>query len=127
MKATVLIVDDEPAVLENCERLLRPHGLDCVTLPDSARFRDSFRATRPDVVLCDLKMPDLDGPGFFQQITRRHPHLVSRVAFLTGDSLSPESHEFIDLSGAPCLAKPFSLGEVYDVIRGLTREMPVVV
>lgn len=123
----ILVIDDDAEVAVLLQDALRAAGNHVEIAPNGLVALEKLERLACDAILCDLKMPDLDGPGFFQQITRRHPHLVSRVAFLTGDSLSPESHEFIDLSGAPCLAKPFSLGEVYDVIRGLTREMPVVV
>ena len=123
----ILVIDDDAEVAVLLQDALRAAGNHVEIAPNGLVALEKLERLACDVILCDLKMPELDGPGFFQQITRRHPRLVSRIAFLTGDSLSPESHEFIDLSGAPCLAKPFSLGEVYDVIRGLTREMPVAV
>ena len=123
----ILVIDDDTEVAVLLQDALRAAGNHVEIAPNGLVALEKLERLACDVILCDLKMPELDGPGFFQQITRRHPRLVSRIAFLTGDSLSPESHEFIDLSGAPCLAKPFGLGEVYDVIRGLTREMPVAV
>ncbi|MBI4543316.1 MAG: response regulator, partial [Gemmatimonadetes bacterium] len=76
MKATVLIVDDEPAMLENCERLLRRQGLECATLVDSSLFRETFRATRPDVVLCDLKMPGKDGFAVLTEALEEDPQIA---------------------------------------------------
>lgn len=60
-RARVLIVDDEPAMLENCERLLARHGHRCRTLSDAARVREVLRDYQPDVLLLDLRMPDVDG------------------------------------------------------------------
>lgn len=123
----ILVVDDDPEVAVLLQDVLRAAGNHVEIAPNGLVALQKLERLACDAILCDLKMPELDGPGFFQQITRRHPRLVSRIAFLTGDALSPESHEFIDLTGAPCLTKPFSLGEVYDVIRGLTRETPIAV
>jgi DNA-binding NtrC family response regulator len=106
MKATVLIVDDEPAVLENCERLLRPHGLDCVTLGDSARFRETFRATEPDLVLCDLKMPGKDGFALLAEALEEDPEVP--VIVLTAYATLESAVRAIKAGAFDYLAKPFT-------------------
>ena len=57
----VLIVDDEPAMLENCERILSSEGYACTLLSDPRRFRAVAAECQPDVVLTDLRMPGADG------------------------------------------------------------------
>ncbi|MBI4513948.1 MAG: sigma-54-dependent Fis family transcriptional regulator [Gemmatimonadetes bacterium] len=57
----ILIVDDEPEMLENCRRLLTREGHRCTTLAEAAEFPRVLRESRPDVVLCDLRMPAADG------------------------------------------------------------------
>ena len=42
-----------------------------------------------DLILSDIKMPELDGPGFYRELERGYPHLLRRLGFLTGDTLSP--------------------------------------
>jgi hypothetical protein len=59
-----------------------------------------------------MRMPDLDGPGFYHELERRHPHLVSRVIFLTGDVMSPESAAFFARIDCPRLEKPFKTGVI---------------
>ncbi|MBI1958577.1 MAG: hypothetical protein HYS36_05035, partial [Candidatus Rokubacteria bacterium] len=58
-------------------------------------------------ILSDIKMPELDGPGLYRELERRHPDLASRVIFLTGDRLAPGTAEFLGRTGAPVLTKPF--------------------
>ena len=106
MKATVLIVDDEPAVLENCERLLRPHGLDCVTLGDSARFRETFRTTEPDLVLCDLKMPGKDGFALLAEALEEDPEVP--VIVITAYATIESAVRAIKAGAFDYLAKPFT-------------------
>ena len=60
-KARILVVDDEQAMLENCERLLTRKGYVCRTLQDASRFREVMTEVQPDVLILDLRMPDVDG------------------------------------------------------------------
>jgi two-component system response regulator AtoC len=60
-RARVLVIDNEQAMLENCERLLARDGYACTTLADPMRFRQVAAELQPDVVLTDLRMPGADG------------------------------------------------------------------
>jgi CheY-like chemotaxis protein len=64
-----------------------------------------------------MRMPDLDGPGFYRELERRHPHLLSRLIFLTGDVLSSQAQAFFDQVARPRLVKPFRAQEVRRVIQ----------
>ena len=57
----VLIVDDEPDMVENCARILAPAGYRCLTTTDPHRALAMLEADRPDLLLTDLKMPGMDG------------------------------------------------------------------
>ncbi|MEW5915407.1 MAG: sigma-54 dependent transcriptional regulator [Gemmatimonadota bacterium] len=61
MACRVLIIDDEPAMLENIERILRTEHYECRTLSEPLRFREEAAAWAPDVVVSDIRMPDADG------------------------------------------------------------------
>jgi CheY-like chemotaxis protein len=65
-----------------------------------------------DAILCDLRMPEMDGPGFYHELKSRNRKLSQRVIFVSGDalSLSPEQRQALD--GRPVLEKPFSLAEL---------------
>jgi two-component system NtrC family sensor kinase len=64
-----------------------------------------------------MRMPDLDGPGFYRELQQRYPHLLSRIIFLTGDVLSPEAQAFFDQVDNARLEKPFRAQEVRRVIQ----------
>src|SRR5262249_49355801 len=70
-----------------------------------------------DVILCDMRRPDLDGPGFYHALEQHHPHLRSWVIFLTGDVLSAEGQAFFAQSARPRVIKPFKAEEVRRVIQ----------
>jgi DNA-binding NtrC family response regulator len=60
-RARVLVIDDEQAMLENCERLLTREGYACTTLAEPLRFRQVAAEIDPDVIITDLRMPGADG------------------------------------------------------------------
>ena len=60
-RARVLVIDDEQAMLENCERLLSREGYTCTTLAEPLRFRQVAAEVDPDVIITDLRMPGADG------------------------------------------------------------------
>jgi DNA-binding NtrC family response regulator len=80
--ARILIVDDEPDMLENITRILGRQGYACVTAPDGARGRELLEADRPDLLLTDLKMPGADGMELLRQAKEIDPALP--VIVITG-------------------------------------------
>jgi len=60
-RARILIVDDEPDMVENCARILKREGYECLTANDGRRALEILESTQPDLLLTDLKMPGLDG------------------------------------------------------------------
>ena len=112
----ILVVDDEHYVADMLADLLRldDHRVDVA--PNGHVALERLRAQPYDLVLIDLKMPELDGPGLYEALARDHPQLLRRLVFLTGDALSPEVSAFLERVGAPYLYKPFTLEEVRRVI-----------
>jgi hypothetical protein len=113
----ILIVDDEPVVGMVLADLLSGDGHRPDTAANGAVALEKLQADSYDLVLSDLRMPVLDGPGLYREIERRHPEMVRRFVFMTGDTLSAGTREFLERTGAPSLNKPFSLDEVRRVIQ----------
>jgi DNA-binding response OmpR family regulator len=82
---------------------------------------DRLRQGTYDLVLSDIRMPELDGLGLYQEVRRLHPEMSRRFVFLTGDRLSAETGRFLASAGAPSLAKPFHLDEVLSVVRRMLQ------
>ena len=57
----ILVVDDEPDMVENCVRILRRAGYRCMSATDPHRALALLESERPDLLLTDLKMPEIDG------------------------------------------------------------------
>ena len=113
----VLIIDDEPEILELLVDVLRSDGLEAETACSGASAMEKLRERTFDLVLSDVRMPELDGAGLYRELERIDPNLTSRFVFMTGDSLSAETRQFIERVGALSLSKPFSPDEVRRVVR----------
>src|SRR5262249_62420060 len=69
----ILIVDDEPDMVENCARILRRSGHRCLTATDPRRALALLESERPDLVLTDLKMPEVDGLAVLRRTPKNKP------------------------------------------------------
>jgi CheY-like chemotaxis protein len=70
-----------------------------------------------DLVICDLKMPRMDGMSFYRMLSAAVPGLARRVIFVTGDLAGTEAETFLQESGCRWLAKPFRLGDLLRAVR----------
>ena len=60
-----------------------------------------------DLVVSDLRMPDLDGPALYDFVRTERPDLAARMAFATGDTLGAAAARFLAEAKRPVLEKPF--------------------
>jgi CheY-like chemotaxis protein len=112
-----LIIDDEPGMRRALQRLLARSGHDVATAANGKEALAALEVQSYEVILCDMRMPGLDGPAFFRELEQRHPYLLSRVVFLTGDVLEPEAQAFFAQVANLRLEKPFKTQQVRQVIQ----------
>ena len=103
----VLVVDDEPDLLSVIGEILAARGYQVETAAIGPVALERLERARFDLILSDVRMPGLDGPAFYQALEERHPELVGRVVFMTGNMLTEDTADFFAATGAPCLRKPF--------------------
>ena len=119
--SVILLVDDEPSMISALARLLRRDG-HTVEIAANGRLALAMLQERAyDLILSDLRMPELDGPGLYRALEVHYPHLCQRFILLTGDTLSPEVFAFVAESGVPRLTKPFTAAAVRSVIQQALR------
>jgi len=117
----VLVVDDEPDVAGVLVDLLRTEHEQVETAADGRAALEKIEQTQYDLIMCDVRMPGVDGPELYRTLRLLHSELLPRFVFLTGDTLNPESREFVQQTGAPCISKPFDFDEVYRVVGRVLR------
>jgi PAS domain S-box-containing protein len=119
---TILIVDDEAEIRETLTEILRCARHRIVTAASGREALERMSAQRYDVILTDIRMPDVDGRALYREIERRWPKQAARVVFVTGDTLASALREFVSESGRPVIEKPFLPSEVRRVVFGLAAE-----
>jgi two-component system NtrC family sensor kinase len=117
----VLVVDDEPIIQDLLVDALSSsrHSVDTASGGEEA-LRKLERGAY-DVILLDLKMPDMDGRQVFETLSTRWPDLRHRVVFSSGDTVHPETRDYIQKMGRPCLDKPFRLESLAEVLSEVVR------
>jgi two-component system NtrC family sensor kinase len=111
--ACILVVDDEPEVAALLADIVGEFGEVEVALGGVEAIHCLERhSQRFDAVISDLRMPEVDGITLYREICARWPRLATRVILVTGDSLSPDLHEFLESSCCPVMEKPFIPAEV---------------
>lgn len=104
----ILIAEDEAEVAETLRDLLEREGYRVTVTNDGAAALTVLDHAEFDFILSDLRMPGLSGADFYHRLTETKPHLLSRIAFITGDTLGPAMHDFLQASGRHVLEKPFT-------------------
>jgi CheY-like chemotaxis protein len=114
-----LVVDDEADIADTIRELLEREGFHVTVASDGAAALMALDRGEFDVVLSDLRMPGVSGPEMYERVREIRPQLLSRIAFVTGDTLGASMDHFLKESGRPVLEKPFTRAGVRCVVSAL--------
>ncbi|KAF0964543.1 DNA-binding response regulator [Rhodococcus sp. ACS1] len=119
VEARVLVVDDEPNILELLSVSLRFQGFEVATASTGAEGLDTARTFRPDAVILDVMMPGMDGFGLLKRL--RADGVDAPVLFLTAKDAVEDKISGLTLGADDYVTKPFSLEEVVTRLRVILR------
>jgi signal transduction histidine kinase len=113
----VLVIDDDPGILQFVEDAFsgEPVVIETALGGQDGIARLSTGRTY-DVILSDMRMPDIDGRSIFRYVRENRPELERRLVFATGDVANPEAIEFMQVCGRPILEKPFSIRVLHETV-----------
>ena len=114
----VLVVDDEPIVVDVLTRYLTREGFEVATAHDGQEAVDAFPSFHPDLVLLDLMLPRVDGLEVFRRI--RHQQEVP-VIMLTARGEETDRVVGLELGADDYVTKPFSPREIVARVRAVLR------
>ena len=107
----MLVVEDEPTVAQLIADMLSDLGYSCDVLHDARRALVSALNRDYLLIICDMKMPGLDGQHFYRALAEAGTLLASKFLFVTGDVLGISTREFLRHHRVPHIGKPFRLEE----------------
>lgn len=112
----VLVVDDEVSIRQLLYDILSLDTHSVALASTGTEAADLVEREAFDVIITDMKMPEMDGAEFYRQVRQRDPQQARRIIFITGDTVSPETRAFLQRVSNPVLSKPFKIGPLRDAI-----------
>ncbi len=119
--AKVLVVEDQPNILDMVATVLRFHGFDVYTAATAAQGSAAAQAHRPDLVVLDIMLPDGDGVDMCRAL-RAAGHQVG-VVFLTARDLPADKVAGLTFGGDDYVTKPFLIEELVARVRAVLRRI----
>lgn len=114
----VLVVDDEPSICKALTMALSRAGYDAISALSGDQAIAIVRAENVDVLLVDLRIPDMRGDVVFELAASHQPQLRYRTVFMTGD-ITEKAQKLISACNCHFLRKPFDLRLMMDSIAAL--------
>jgi len=119
----ILVVEDEPGISAVCQRVLTSEGFEVDIAVNGKVAQDMLGEKDYDLFLIDVRTPLMNGKQLYQCIQEKHPKLIDRVIFTTGDVMSKDIQGFLGQAARPFLPKPFTPDELRTIIRETLRQM----
>jgi len=107
----ILVVDDEPDIRDLVKEILEDEGLDVTVAENAARAQEARRSRRPDLILLDIWMPDMDGISLLKEWTEGDP-LPCPVIMMSGHGTVETAVEATRLGAYDFIEKPLSMNKL---------------
>jgi two-component system, OmpR family, response regulator len=118
-RSRVLVVDDEPNIVDVVSMALRHHGFDVAEAHTGSTALNRVRDWRPDVLVLDVMLPDIDGFEVARRLAAEHVEVP--ILFLTARDAVPDKVWGLETGGGDYVTKPFSLEELVARLRNIVR------
>lgn len=112
----VLVVEDEPTVARLLGDVLEDEGFQVDVLLNGREALARAAREPYDLVICDMKMPGMDGQNFYKSLVRSRNPMSERFLFVTGDIVAAQTREFLERNHLPHVAKPFRVEELTEKV-----------
>ncbi len=119
----ILVVEDEPAIARVCLRVLVAEGFKVDVAGNGKIAQEMIAAKSYDLCFFDIRTPAMDGKELYHWLEEKHPRLVSRVIFTTGDVMGKDTESFLKQTGRPYLLKPFTTDELKATIKEALKRL----
>ena len=115
----ILVIDDDEIVSSLLYDLLKMQGHEVEVARNGKSGIDMIMKSEYDIILCDIKMPVMNGQKVYNALVDIRPDLLSKFLIVTGDTINPNVNQFILNNNIPNIEKPFDQKELLDKINGI--------
>jgi CheY-like chemotaxis protein len=112
----VLIIEDDATLRSNIIDVLDMSGYEVISAPDGAQGVQAAREHQPDVIVCDVRMPGLDGFGVLRTLRQDPATAAIPLIFLTARAELADRRAGIEAGAAGYITKPFSISELIEAV-----------
>ena len=119
----ILVIEDEAPIRNLICEILKGEGYEVDSAPDGDKGLRRLRENDYDIVLCDMRMPGINGQGVYNETKQTKPHTARRFIFVTGDIVSEETQTFLEETGSFYMMKPFSDQQLFEVIEKVWNQV----
>jgi diguanylate cyclase (GGDEF)-like protein len=113
---TILIIEDERQIRENIQEILELHGFIAIIAEDGLEGLRMAETHQPDMILCDVMMPKLDGYGLIEALRQKPLTAEIPFIFLTAKAEYRDQRQGMLLGADDYLTKPFEVNELLEAI-----------
>ncbi|HEY3499339.1 MAG TPA: sigma-54 dependent transcriptional regulator [Polyangiaceae bacterium] len=123
MKNSILVIEDDPLIRNNVVELFTEEGFCVAAAENGADGVALAKGRRPDVIVCDIMLPGLDGHGVLRAVREHPPTSSLPFIFLTAKAERADIRAGMNLGADDYITKPFTLPELLDAVRSRLRRM----
>ncbi len=123
-KPKVLAIDDEEVMGYLIQRIGSSMGFEVDWVNDGTLALEKIERENYDVILSDYRLAKMSGEFLYQEIAKQNPEMLTKLIFMTGDTLNQQVIHFFDRCQIPFLFKPFDVDELHLVIKRLSAQLP---
>lgn len=121
-KRKILVIEDEIQIRQLLQDILKSLGHHVEVAGNGRIALGMIEQKNYDLILSDVKMPEMSGAEFYAAIKRKGAALERRIVFVTGDLMNPETLRFVESTGRPWLGKPFDIDSITKTISECLNE-----
>lgn len=114
--STILIIEDETSLREELLFMLKMEGFEVFGAENGVVGVEMAQQHKPDLILCDIMMPELDGLGVLQALRANVDTQNIPIVFISARTLKKDQQEALDLGGSAYITKPFTAEKLLDAI-----------
>ncbi len=116
-----LLLDDEPLILDFVKEVLLDSGYSVDAVSEGQKALELLGNSDYDIIISDMKMPGMSGKQFYLEAKKLRPRTSGKIIFMSGDTASKETQDFLKETGNQYVQKPFTVQMLKEVISKVLR------